>query len=109
MAHTRHGTHGRAAYRPDRLATLARIDARDQEVRVPLSHSLNVGPGCRAVRRVAIHLRNAGFLFSCLAHRGTPKHRNGCLSDRACAAVDSATTNLAHRDARGDSERRSEE
>src|SRR5262252_324238 len=90
---------------PDRLAALEWIDARDQEVRVPLCYKLNLGPCWRRVRCASVHLRDARFFFSWLAHRRAPGHCNSGFSDRACAALDSAATSFVNRDARRYSER----
>src|SRR5215831_13603288 len=104
MANARDGIHGSRPYHLDRLAALEWINARDQEVWVPLSHGLNLGPGGRAIRSAAVYLRNACFFASCLTDRCAIGYRNGCVSDGASATLDTAATHFANRNAGGNPE-----
>lgn len=60
------------------------------KIRFSFPCHVNLGPGCRTIWRVALYLRNPGFLADCPTDCGSLEYRNGSVPDRACASVDSA-------------------
>src|SRR5439155_26279493 len=104
MAYARDGAGGGRADYPNRLAALDWVFGRYQKIRFSFPRHIHLGPGRGAIRRAAFHLRNARFLSNRFIDRGALEHRYGSLSDRARAALDSATTRITYRNARGNPE-----
>ena len=99
MAHAGDGVYRSRAGHPDRVGVVGWIFTGHQKVRISFSHYVHVGPGGGRIRRVAVHLRNAGFFGDCVNHRCATRYRNGGLFDGTCAAVDSTTAHFADRNA----------
>src|SRR4030095_1319674 len=104
MAYALYVTGRGGADYPDWLAALDWVFGRYQEIRFSFPRHINVGPGRRAIRRAALHLRNAGFFAHCIGDCGPLEHRNGGVPYRARAALDSPTARLFDRNAGGNSE-----
>src|SRR5207248_7707968 len=107
MAYTANGAGACRARDPSWLGIVARIFTRGPKIWFSFPHDIDLGPCCRTIRRAAVHLWNAGFFADRLTHCRAIEHRNGGVSDRTCAALDSATARFSDRNAGGDS--RSEE
>ena len=67
---------------PRRIRTLARLAFGSPEIRMALSLQFRMGPGERAVRGVAIHLRNGRFVAD----------RPECHQEILCACLNEAAT-----------------
>src|SRR4030095_6624687 len=105
VVYPRHGAGRRSPDHFDWLGTLEWLCARGYEVRLPFSYDFNMGSGGGAIRRAALHLRHADVVPDRVVDRSAVGNRDGGLSDRACAALDSAATRFANRNAGGDPER----
>ena len=103
MAYAGHGDGGSGADYPNLLATLDWIVGRNQEIWFAFPCNIHMGPRGGAIRRVAVHIRNARLFSHRVADCGSLGHRNGSVSNRTRPAVDSATTRVLDRNAGGDS------
>src|SRR6476469_7863217 len=97
MVNAGDGVRGGGAHYLGWLGALEWIPARHEEIRCPIPRDINLGPGCRAIRRAALHLRNAGFFSDCASYCGAVGHRDGSVSHRACSSVDSAAVGVVDR------------
>src|SRR6267378_2844667 len=104
MAYARDGAGGGRADYPNRLAALDWVFGRYQKIRFSFPRHIHLGPGGGAIRRAAFHLRNAGFFAHRASDCGSIEYRNGSLSDRARAPLDSATARVLNRNVGRDSE-----
>src|ERR1043166_1316719 len=105
MAHSRDGIVRTRAGHFGWMATLARIYPRDPEIWFSLPNDIHLGSGSRAIRGVALRLRNVGVFVHRTAPRGAAGNRYSSVSNRACAFVDSAAIGFTDRNARGNSQR----
>src|SRR6516225_4880665 len=97
MAHASDGVRGGVAHYLGWLAALEWIHARHEEIRCPIPRDINLGPGRRAIRRAALHLRNAGFFSHCTSHCRAVGYRDSSVSHRACSFMDSAAFGVVDR------------
>src|SRR5262245_47118182 len=97
MAHAGHGVCGGAAHYPGWLAALEWVLTRHEEIRCSFPRHINLGPGSRAIRRAALHLRNVGFFSYCASHCGAVWNRNGSISYGARSFMDSAAVGVVDR------------
>src|SRR6267142_1199096 len=104
MVYARDGAGGGCADYPNRLAALDWVFGRYQKIRFSFPRHIHLGPGGGAIRRAAFHLRNAGFFAHRASDCGSIEYRNGSLSDRARAPLDSATARVLNRNVGRDSE-----
>src|SRR5215472_9419273 len=97
MAHPCDGVGGGVAHYLGWLAALEWIPARHEEIRCPIPRDINLGPGGRAIRRAALHLRNAGFFSHCTSHRRAVGYCDSSVYHRARSFMDSAAVGVVDR------------
>src|SRR6476659_11460365 len=107
MAHACDGVRGGGAHYLGWLAALEWIPARHEEIRCPIPRDIYLGPGGRAIRRVALHIRDAGFFSNCPSYCGAVGNRDGSISHGARSFVDSAAVGVVDRNVGCHSERNS--
>ena len=105
MAHLGHGAHCACAGNPGRMAALEWFLLAVKKFGFHFLTTSTWDPVAEQVRCAAVYLRNACFFADRVAHCCPLEHRNGGLSDRACAVVDSAAARLVNRNAGRDPER----
>ena len=104
VAHLRHGTSRGGADYSDWLAALDWVFGRYQKIWVPFPRHIHLGPSRGPIRRSALYLWNTGLFAHRAVDCGPVGHRNGGVSYRACAALDSPTARVFDRNAGRNSE-----
>ena len=99
MAHAADGAVRLRADRAHRLRTGARLAARAAKIRLAFPRQQRLGPGQRTIRRVAVHLRHAGFVRHRAAHRRAHQHRHRRVSHRTRPALAAPAADHVHRTA----------
>src|SRR5215813_14276440 len=107
MADACDGVRGGGAHCLGWLGALEWICSRHEEIRCPIPRDINLGPGRRGIRSVALHIRNAGFFSDCTSYCRAVGYRNGSVSHRARTFMDSATAGVVDRNVGSHPERNS--